>query len=404
MSKEEVYGLSAVIGEVKHNPYPVFYDPHRACMVNKPPVTLVTGSPGSGKTFFALSLASQASICGKIGAILDPKGDFVCLSKMAKLGYVNNVKVWSLLDLDKTVSSDNEGMLDPTMFEDDVASNVTLTIDVIKMLVGDITSKQNAFLAPIIQDVISKGRNPSFSKVVQKLMEQRDDELRSLGASLNIILQTPLSKLLVINKNVERKPLKLEDGFVVLNLMGIDLPPNNKDISAYTTNERISVCIMSLVTKMVFKLLRVLPKTIFKTLIIDEAWTLMATASGRDLINQSALLGRSLNMSTILLTQLAKHIDVGDASTLDTTISTRFAFRNDDAEDNLITAKAMRLPLGEGWEESIPHLEIGDCLMQDLSGGLAFIHVTVQDGWGEIFDTNPLQAIKDAKKGKMSIN
>ena len=401
---KETYAMSCLIGEVKSNPYPVFFDPHRACMVNKPPVSLVTGSPGSGKTFFALSLATQASICGKVGAILDPKGDFVCLSKMAKLGYVNNVKVWSLLNLDSTVSANNEGMLDPTMFENDVASNVTLTIDVIKMLVGNLTSKQNAFLAPIIQDVISKGRNPSFSKVVQKLMEQRDDELRSLGASLNIILQTPLSKLLVINKNVERKPLELGDGFVVLNLMGLELPPNNKEISSYSTNERVSVCIMSLVTKMVFKLLRVMPKTIFKTLIIDEAWTLMATESGRDLINQSALLGRSLNMSTILLTQLAKHIDVGDTSTLDTTISTRFAFRNDDAEDNLITVEAMKLPIGEGWETTIPELETGDCLMQDINGGLSFIHVVVQDEWGEIFNTNPLQAIKDAKKEKNLIS
>lgn len=393
-----VYSLSPVIGETMNNPYPVFFDPHRACMVNKPPVSLVTGSPGSGKTFFSLALASQASICGKVGAILDPKGDFVCMSKMSKLGYVNNVRVWSLLNLDKTVSTDNEGMLDPTMFESNVASNVTLTIDVIKILVGEITSKQNAFLAPVIQDVISKGRNPSFQKVVQKLMEQRDDELRSLGASLNMTLKTPLAKLLVINKNVERKPLELGDGFVVLNLMGLELPPNNKEMSSYSTNEKISVCIMSLVTKLVFKLLRVMPKTMFKMLFIDEAWALVATESGRDLINQSALLGRSLNLATILSTQLAKHMEMGESSTLDATISTRFAFRNDDTEDNLITARAMRLPIGEGWEELIPDLKTGDCLMQDLSGGLAFIHVIVQDHWGEIFNTNPLQAIKDARK------
>lgn len=394
------YSMSPMIGETIYGmQYPIFFDPHYACIRNNPPVTLVTGSPGSGKTFYALVLASHASIVGKIGAVIDPKGDFTCLYEMEKRKEINKIRVWSLMNIENNeLAVENEGMLDPVLFEDNVASNTTLTIDIIKLLVGSITSKQNASLAPIIQDVITRDRNPSFARVVQKLMEQNDDELRSLGASLDIIVKTPLAKLLVTNKNVERKPLDFTKGLVILNLMGLKLPSDTKEVNQYTTDEKVSICIMSLITKLVYNILSKIPKTKQKILIIDEAWAMSATQEGRNLIAQVGRLGRSLNMAMILLSQSPTHIEKEDNADLDTMISSRFAFRNKNVKDNYITTKAMKLSENEGFEETIENLDTGECLMQDLDGQLAFIKIIAQDGWGEIFNTNPLEAIKKQRQ------
>lgn len=392
------YGLSTYIGETLIGmPYPVFFDPHYCILINKPPVTLITGSPGSGKTFFGLVLASHSSICNKLGFILDPKGDFIALKKMERLGYINKVNIWSVINPDGTIAQENEGMLDPTCFTPNVSTNVTLTVDIIKMLVGDLSYKQNTELIPIIRDVVSRDRNPSFARVVQILITSQNDEIRSLGYSLQTLLDTPLAKLLVTNKNITRKTLEINEGTVVANLMGLKLPADSTKKEDYKAEEKISVCIMSLLTSLVLDILSKKPKTIFKTLIIDEAWSIMATKTGRDMIANVALLGRSLNMAAILLTQSPTHIEVEDGPDLDTTISSRFAFRNDNDRDNLISVNAMKLPQNEGWESLLPKLSTGQCLMQDCTGGLSFISVLAQDGWGEVFNTNPADELKRLK-------
>ena len=206
MATKTKFGMSTYIGEtITGLPYPVFYDPHYPILINNPPVSLITGSPGSGKTFSGLLIASHASALGKIGVILDPKGDFTALKKLEKAGYIGKINIWSVADLDGEVLEENVGMLDPTAFTPDTNQNTALTIDVIKSLIGDLTPKQITNLTPIIRDIV-EGNSPSFLRVAQKLMSSRDDEIRSLGYSLDTLLQTKLAKLIVLNKRIQKKP------------------------------------------------------------------------------------------------------------------------------------------------------------------------------------------------------
>ena len=90
-------GVSTFIGEqLSGVPYPVFFDSHFPIINNKPPGILVTGSPGSGKTWLLLLLCSHASLMGKTNVIMDPKGDFIALKKLEREGILENVKVWNL--------------------------------------------------------------------------------------------------------------------------------------------------------------------------------------------------------------------------------------------------------------------------------------------------------------------
>ena len=390
MATKTKFGMSTYIGEtITGLPYPVFYDPHYPILINNPPVSLITGSPGSGKTFSGLLIASHASALGKIGVILDPKGDFTALKKLEKAGYIGKINIWSVADLDGEVLEENVGMLDPTAFTPDTNQNTALTIDVIKSLIGDLTPKQITNLTPIIRDIV-EGNSPSFLRVAQKLMSSRDDEIRSLGYSLDTLLQTKLAKLIVLNKRIQKKPLVLEEGFIVANLMGLSMPPDTKPSKEWSSAEKISIIIMGLLSQLILDMMGKKPKKIYKTLIIDEAWAIMATESGKSMIRATARLGRSLNLAVILITQSTKHLGVGENSDTNTMISVRFAFRNNDDKDNMTTCKYMRLPEDEGWEQIIRELETGECLMQDALFNTIIVHIMTNDKWQKMFNTNPI--------------
>ena len=390
MATKTKFGMSTYIGEtITGLPYPVFYDPHYPILINNPPVSLITGSPGSGKTFSGLLIASHASALGKIGVILDPKGDFTALKKLEKAGYIGKINIWSVADLDGEVLEENVGMLDPTAFTPDTNQNTALTIDIIKSLIGDLTPKQITNLTPIIRDIV-EGNSPSFLRVAQKLMASRDDEIRSLGYSLDTLLQTKLAKLIVLNKRIQKKPLVLEEGFIVANLMGLSMPPDTKPSKEWSSAEKISIIIMGLLSQLILDMMGKKPKKIYKTLIIDEAWAIMATESGKSMIRATARLGRSLNLAVILITQSTKHLGVGENSDTNTMISVRFAFRNNDDKDNMTTCKYMRLPEDEGWEQIIRELETGECLMQDALFNTSIVHIMTNDKWQKMFNTNPI--------------
>lgn len=390
MATKTKFGMSTYIGEtITGLPYPVFYDPHYPILINNPPVSLITGSPGSGKTFSGLLIASHASALGKIGVILDPKGDFTALKKLEKAGYIGKINIWSVADLDGEVLEENVGMLDPTAFTPDTNQNTALTIDVIKSLIGDLTPKQITNLTPIIRDIV-EGNSPSFLRVAQKLMASRDDEIRSLGYSLDTLLQTKLAKLIVLNKRIQKKPLVLEEGFIVANLMGLSMPPDTKPSKEWSSAEKISIIIMGLLSQLILDMMGKKPKKIYKTLIIDEAWAIMATESGKSMIRATARLGRSLNLAVVLITQSTKHLGVGENSDTNTMISVRFAFRNNDDKDNMTTCKYMRLPEDEGWEQIIRELETGECLMQDALFNTSIVHIMTNDKWQKMFNTNPI--------------
>ena len=391
MSKgKTTYTMSTYIGESFLGlPSPVFYDPHYCIETNRPPVTLITGSPGSGKTFATLTLTTHSAIVGKTSFVLDPKGDFVAMKMLEKAGILNKVNIWSVMDFNSNeVADENTGMLDPTTLTEDLADNAAITIDMIKILVGDITATQNSSLTPIVRDVV-ESESPSFMSVCRKLKSNQKDEIRSLGFQLETVLQTPLASILVANRRIKKKEFVIEAGATtVATLIGLEFPDSAKSPNSYNSKEKVSICIMTLLTKMILTIMRKWPKSIKKLLCIDEAWTITSTAVGRNMVNSVALLGRSLNMAAIFTTQSPQHLAHEDIK-IDTTVSSRLAFKNNNEEDNLVTTRSMKIPDEMQLYNTLPILDTGRCLYQDCKGSLGFIQVMVPDHWAKAFNTNP---------------
>lgn len=408
MHKAKQFGMSTFIGVTLTGlPQPVCFDPHYPIALNRPPVTLITGDPGSGKTFLASEIAAQASVMGKTTFILDPKGDMLVLKKLEKNGEINKVNVWSIFTNEDNaeVSDDNVGLLDPLSLLSNREDNVSLTTDVISSLVKNITTKQSNALLPIIRDVAESSR-PTLKSVVRILQGSPDDEVRNLGTQLSVPLGNSISKLLVGNGHDESyvNPFIKADGCTVISLMGLSLPSAHESVANYSSEERLSTVIMRLLTQLILEAMRRQAKRIQKLLIIDEAWVVFGNRSGRDLIEKTALLGRSLNMSILLATQSPQHLilegETSGSSTLDTTISTRFAFRNSSDKDNKINCNSMKLPADGGWESVFTKFEPGMCMMRDCQGGLAIMQVTTNASWEKAFNTNPNASLDKMKKAK----
>lgn len=384
-------GMSMPIGETSRGlPSPVLFDPHYPIRLNQSPVTLITGSPGSGKTVASLLLAAHSALLNKTTVILDPKGDFLALKLLQDEREIENVKVWSIFDdVDKgTVSEDNLGILDPTCLTDDPKENAALTMQTIKTLVTKMSAKQRSALIPIVQDV-ANSRAPSMNEIKMILSTNRDPEINTLSKELDLALSMPAGKLLVSNTMTKNK-LTLNEGVIVASLMGLSLPSNQKSQSSYSEMERLSVSIIQLVTQLVLNVMTKVPKTVNKTLFIDEAWAVFNNEHGRKMIDEVALLGRSLNMAFILATQSPAHIQNADGKTsLDNTISTRIAFKNRSEDDNRITIDSMNLPRNAGFEGLLKILQTGQCLMKDVQGQFAFVDILLPEGWLKIFDTTP---------------
>lgn len=392
------YGLSLCIGETYGgSPFPVFYDPHYPIRVSKGSVSLITGGSGSGKTFLGMLIAAHASLLGKVGFILDPKGDFKALKVLEQAGDINRVRLWSVVPEEGKIEDENEGMLDPTAFYDKPKDNTALTIDVITALCGgEITHKQITKLTPILND-ITENPNPSFSKVVSKLQSKHDDEIRALGYRLETVLGTSVAKLLSINKRTgKKKDFILGDEIVVIDLAGLEMPLDTKPSKDYSNAERVSVIILSLISTAILNMMKHQPVNKYKILLIDEAWVLMSTNIGRSMIKGVGRLGRSRNLATVLMTQSSKHLDTegeGEGeSDMDTLISERFAFRNADEEENYHTVQMMKLPSNEGWEQFMSELPKGVCLMQNTNYESAFVHILAKDEWVDKFNTTPISA------------
>lgn len=367
---------------------PVFFDLHTPIFNNKPPGIMITGGPGSGKTYLALTLTTISAITGKTTVVLDPKGDFLSLLNLQdQIGAFN---LWNLADPKR------KGILDPFYMAEDPGEKLSLVMTVISLFCGGLDSTQQTVLSPIIKDVI-ESENPSLTAVMMTLRASRRQEARDLGTKLDIISRMPFAKLAFAPSNRQNKNVEIGKGLTVITTLGMELP--SKDPTAAQKNgsdhkHNLSSGILFLLTDFIRRVMRNDETDNPKSLIIDEAWAVLASPAGAQVVKEVALLGRSKKLALVLVTQSTSHLselDIGN------TITTRFAFQT-GSKDAAAIVKDMNLPVDEGFEEVLMGLDTGECLMQDWRDRYSTVQISNwRTDWSMAFETNPLKKIQ-AKK------
>lgn len=370
---------------------PVFFDLHTSIASSNPPGVYVSGSPGSGKSFFSMMMAYQSTLSGKITVYLDPKADSVnILNLQSDLGDIN---IWDLAD-DKKVEP---GILDPFSLEKDPAQQQLLVMSLIETFAGTLTSEQRNSLTPIIEDVI-KLKKPSLRIVMQRLLARRNDpQANALGNQLKLIEPLKFSRLCF--DHYEGSAMKMGKGLTIITLLGLKMPDPNMDEKDYQINDRLGMGIMFLVTNYIRNIMigvddghdeegkkRVPPP---KTIIIDESWAVLATKMGRQVISEICRLGRSLNTACVLISQNADDIDKFG---LQNSISTRFAFRVKTVAEGEKVRESFDLPEDVGIAQSLINFDKGDCIMKDFNNNVACVHIDSYDKRiFDAFNTNPFE-------------
>lgn len=389
------YSTSMFIGTTTQGiPLPVFFDTHTPIFNNNPPGILITGQPGSGKSFLAMTLTAICAIIGKVTIVLDPKGDFLSLLEIKD--DIGDINFWNLADRKQ------KGILDPFYMADDKGEQLDLVISVVDMFLGGLTPSQLTVLSPIIKDV-QDSPVPSLLAVGEALQTSPNSEARDLGTHLDLIRRLPFADLCFAPGSKKRKNIKFDSGVTVVTMIGLELSPETESNTsqANANKKRLSATIFFLLTDFIRRIMYNDNSSRPKTLIIDEAWAVLSTPAGAECVKSVARLGRSKKLAMILVTQNNSDLE---KMQIENTITTRFAFKTDMVEAVDII-RGMQLPGDEGFESTLTDLNTGECLFKDFMGRYSTIQISDwRSRWTNAFETNPLEKMRAEKKRKALSN
>ncbi|RJL21209.1 ATP-binding protein [Bailinhaonella thermotolerans] len=281
-------------GIVDPDATPFFIDPLAAPRLNLPPSFAVFGDPGSGKTFFAQSLAVQAALNGLPVFLINPKGGD---SLYGMVDYANSLGVpsarVSMSALEKEPGAFDPFRYAPPEIAAEIASTHILAAleDSLERKSPSATRELTAGLkrgalsgALCVWDALDRvpGEHKDWIKE-QVRMQMEGSALFALGIALR-----PLPRLDVSQR------LTLIDFDRELGL------PEGKRPGEYNLTERIALAAVRLVTRAALEVLIAHQKGV---LIVDEAWTYLSQPEGLASLQRISREGRSLNILPMFLTQ-----------------------------------------------------------------------------------------------------
>lgn len=307
------------------------WSPVTSQMINGAPGTIVVGSPGSGKTFALLNFAANCLGMGQRVIAIDPKNDF------DKLYNVNpNINI---IDVNKI----RPGALNPFEFLKKIDADGKVTyvdvptiMTIIELLTGKLDKETKIAITPIVTDFVKKSQIGNeycdLQDIADYLYSRDNTHAQAIGTVLNSFQSSKHGKLL-FTRETNVKPLTLSTtDSMIISLHGMNLPDYSKKPEDYNDEERFTSTIVFIICKKLYDILAT-PSLIPTTLICDEAHLLFCNREMAALIDKFLVIGRSLNIATILASQGISHFPTG----IGNYITTKFMFKSaaDDAREFL---------------------------------------------------------------------
>lgn len=371
---------------------PVFYDPHTAInMENKPGGTIITGSPGSGKSHLGMTLAMISAVSGKQTVYWDPKNDSLGMRALKDELGDDHFSIWNLN------SEEEWGNLDPFL-EPEKKKRIAKATNLVELLIGqeNLDPNQRNKLRPIISDV-ANDPDASMTKLVRTLRRSREPDIEEIGSNLQMIQDSSqMSNILFKKNNTVVKKKEINEGLTIITTFGMKLPAPTANPKNYRSEERLSLAITYLITDFILQVMKKPATDGFprpKTVLIDEAWSVLQSEKGQDVVADLMRLGRSLNTACILLSQSVEDLDVPGVLNA---ASNQFAFRALDHKEGLVLCKSLHI--SSSYADAFKDLHPGYCFFRDWRDRVSEIYILQQnDKWTHAFETNPLKKAINAK-------
>lgn len=335
------------------------------------PHTAITGSTGNGKSFLTKLLFTYHSLLKAKVLYVDPKAEMRTqyLSVLADLEehgefevlqeYIRSIR-FITLDMRK---EENKGVLDPFSFLQDEGELTELaTVLVGSVLDKDTYIKVQPYLLDSLDVVIERrkaGEKVGMLQVFDELEKNSKEEVSTAGYFLKRISKNSLLSLCFSDGSQEI--LKTDDKTIIVEITGLDMPKGT-DKDEMTETQLRSLTVMYALTYFC-AIFGEREKDKETMLFLDEAWQIMSTPAGRQVVNRIKRTGRSFNNFLVLVTQSVKDLKTSD----DTTgFGTVFAFpENTETGAILEHLRVENDELSRAWLEN---QTMGQCIYYDTFG------------------------------------
>lgn len=287
------------------------FSPFTSIFENKASGTVIFGSPGSGKTYFLLNLIANAMMFNQRIFALDPKDDLGIITEIfPNVEYIdiNNIK---------------PGALNPFKVIKDIDTNTLSSI--ISIICGGLTDDQIISITPIINDFINKHKrnssNVTFADVADYLYANDNVQAQAVGTKLQIHRDSKYGDLLFEESD---NSVSFDSNSKIISLHGMDLPKSQD--TQMSEEQKFNSGIVFIICKMLRDLLT---SGGYPTMfLMDEAHIALKNPSFSTIIDEFLVLGRSLNVPTVLATQNPTHVP----ESISQLIASKFCFRSSTNE------------------------------------------------------------------------
>lgn len=353
----------------------VLFSPFTAIFENKAAGTAIIGSPGSGKTFSLLNIMANSLMMEQKIFCIDPKDDAGVLAEIypEKVQYID-------------INSITPGALNPFSVIENIDTNTLVSI--ISIICGGFNDQENIAVTPIVNDFVNKSRKMSgisFNNVADYLYANDNTYAQSIGTKLKIHADSKYGPLLFGNLNKINFNFGDKNKSKIISLHGMDLPKAN---SEYITEvQKFNSAVVYIICRM---LKDILIEGKYPTLfVLDEAHIAFQNPSFSSIVDEFLVLGRSLNVATLLASQSVSHYPESIAQL----ISSRFCFKSSSQEASEFLRKFYNQE-GDDIADfdniifNIGNFNPGDCFYIDSNNRSGIFHFTSL--LGNDITSNPL--------------
>lgn len=349
------------------------------------------GSLGGGKSFSSNLITYLSVLSGGKALVIDPKGERGKWDEDL-FELQDQVNIISL-----SAKPEDRGRLDPFSIHDDRKEAETLALDILTFLTGVRLDDSKRFpkLTQAVR-IVAEGENPCLMKVMETLLESEDEVASQLGEHIRSFSELSFAQLL-FGDGENHAAISLETALNVLQIQNLELPAPDTPHEKYNLSEMLSVAMMLPISSFALKFIHT-NRSIFKVVLLDEAWAVLNTSQGRHLATRLVRAGRSMNAAIYFVTQNAD--DLLDEK-MKNNIGMKFAFRSTDPQEIQNVLSLLNLKNTEYNASTMRELQNGQCLFQDISGrvGVVSINALFQDLF-DAFDTRP--PVAEAVEEKLS--